>query len=350
MKKISILSLLLAVVCLLSSCTFYSVRPGKMSELVGTYQLTKYEVIPDAGEGDTSSDEERKQDYLSLCKMEAYLIVTDTGYGYYLYRENNGELSYETIRLEYSMDMDDDTKVESLSYTVGFEAKDSRPGAGKEDMGFNSRKHTLAYNVSNTKVHLFGKEIGSDKKVSVVYSRISTDTSTDTAAKKLNVTLPPLPSYDLKSFDGILRYTSDESFEDALPNPYIYYYVDFDNLTLTGTAYYALRDDYNGSIEGLERTKTVTAVLGEPTSADSNRPFTIDGKTFSLPCTPDGYPATYASILHFYDPQTHTLLPDATEGYCFSECLSVVFENEEADLQKMIRNDLEAYQNKMSPK
>jgi len=236
MKKNFLLSLVLVILAfVLTSCTMYSSKKGKLEDLVGTYKLTQFIK--------QEYDAEEDVDMIAKNSIVAYLIVGSQGQGYYIY---NGNLS--TISIEYTYDGDE---IKSIQYNDGFRqtyTKSSQPGYGNETkMGFNVNTKTLSY--SQPKFKEFGVKY---PKRSVVYTKESDDTTLSYVRTKVDSTLNDQPDFMLKNLNGLFRlyenYCFTEQQEVEGLGLYKYFLADFNNQTKKATLYYKL---INGS-EGVK--------------------------------------------------------------------------------------------------
>lgn len=278
MKKLSII---LSVVMLLSFCTLslcgcitHNIKAGPMKDLVGTYKLATYDVTPDATEETADlSYEERTHNYLDERGIQAYVIITGTDSGYYLYKDNQTDWWCESISLSYSYETDDEgnvtDKIREVEFDTHLSGASYTPGQGRESVGFNNKKHNLNY----THHSYHGKWIEIKDTTKVVYEKVSKDTTLGYVQEKIGRTFQA-PRYELKLFKGILLYYCYfPDYQADVLNDMIYCYVDFDNVTFNATVYYALKSDYANGLRGeqLQKTKSVTATFD-----DGDSYFTLD--------------------------------------------------------------------------
>ena len=65
----------------MTACTSYSVKPGPLKNLVGTYELVKYEMKHNQDDKETY---DRKKEIGAV----AYFSIAEDGYSYYVYKDN----------------------------------------------------------------------------------------------------------------------------------------------------------------------------------------------------------------------------------------------------------------------
>jgi len=238
MKKRILVSLLLILsVFVLTSCTSYSSRKGKMEDLVGTYKLTTYI----KQEYDATED----VDMIEQRSITAYLVVGSEGQGYYVY---NGNLS--TISIEYTYE---DDEIKAIQYNNGSNrvyTKVSEPGYGNETkMGFNVNNSTLSYSISKGKAF----NVKYPRRV-VVYTKESNDTTLAYVRTKVSETLADQPDFMLKNLKGLFRlyevYHMGEPHDEIEGmGLYEYFLADFNNVTEKATLYYRLKGETEDKTE-----------------------------------------------------------------------------------------------------
>ena len=72
----------------------YVVKGGNVKDVVGTYKLTTYSRTYDST---NSAHAGEKIDYIEQKGITAYLIVTESGEGYYIYKDNETPLYCEAV-------------------------------------------------------------------------------------------------------------------------------------------------------------------------------------------------------------------------------------------------------------
>lgn len=210
-------------------CSSYQSKAGKLSELVGTYQLTSYTTKPDA------STEEI--DLLSETGAEAYLIVGENSYGYYVYKDNSTPVWCDSVFIEYTPDDEEPDLIKAIEYTCGIPdhhwTKEMCPGYGTEPpMGFNVKTKSLSYHRLRTSSKIFGKQTD----LRATYKKVSDDTTLAFVENKLSVSFGTLARYELKNLDRFLV------FEPTNDSPeygkYDYFLMRYHATTQTADYYY----------------------------------------------------------------------------------------------------------------
>ncbi|MCR5741771.1 MAG: hypothetical protein K6G38_04890 [Gammaproteobacteria bacterium] len=181
-KKI-FLSLILIALCLsLTSC--YASKPGSLKQLVGTYELTKY------NRHDSDTTEETEADYNMILKnnIVAYLIIKDNGTGYYVYQDYDTDLYAVEVTIKYNYDDEDPDLVKEIIYSAfdsnkSIHTEDKYPGSMNETLGLNFKLFSKTLN--NTYYAVFGR----DYSQSVSYKKVSSKSDLSYASKKLDCNL-----------------------------------------------------------------------------------------------------------------------------------------------------------------
>lgn len=175
------------------------------------------------------------------------MIVKEDGYGYYFYKDNQTPLTSESVLIAFNYDDEDTDLIRSIDVTTGADVKqwDKKVGCGDEPpMGFNRKKHTLNWTIHAGTANFGTKEV---EYSSVLYTRISEDTSFATVNKELNTTIPELPRYELKNITAPLVWTNNQSAEQA--DRYEYLIVEVDTLRQTANVYYKKTGENEIAIE-----------------------------------------------------------------------------------------------------
>ncbi len=110
MRKIRLLSLMLALGLLITSVTGCSlVKAEKMEKVKGTYKLTNLKI--------TDAETKEVTDCIVEKGYEEYFIVTGEEKGYYVHKDNQTEQAYyREVWLTYEYDEEDSSLVKSVAY------------------------------------------------------------------------------------------------------------------------------------------------------------------------------------------------------------------------------------------
>lgn len=203
-----LLSLLLGLV--LVAC-----NPGKMEDIVGTYQLV----------ADTYTEYQQETvDKIAAYGKESYLVVTGKEKGYYVYKDNDTAAYAREIKLEYTTN--DENNVSLVTYVL--------------DVGEKPR--TFHVDVKKDK-YLISRWPSATKIIAaynIEYKKVSNATDLS-AVKKIYGELPVF-GYNLYKFNSFfcaeLTNGHQENFSD-----YIYKYYDVNSASCTATLYYAEKSD-----------------------------------------------------------------------------------------------------------
>ena len=158
LKKLIPLSIVLGC---LSSCTYYNVKPGPKANVIGTYELVKYEMNKVDEEGNEIQDENGsyvRYDRKAEIGAVAYFSIADDGYAYYAYKDKNtapkASTMFATFTLNGEQDEDHPEYVRSVSIKDGvthlYEDQKYVGCMDEPSMGFRDElfKKTLHYNLS----------------------------------------------------------------------------------------------------------------------------------------------------------------------------------------------------------
>ena len=131
MKKLKILSLALALltfVATVTGCTF--VQAQKMKNVKGTYLLTT--------RTNTHAVTGAVTDYVNDKGWQVYLVVTGTGTGYYVFKDNQTEQPwYKEVTLSYEYDEDNSSLVRQVHYKFLNDNNDYHFGVTKDALNYS---------------------------------------------------------------------------------------------------------------------------------------------------------------------------------------------------------------------
>ena len=227
MRKIGAILLSLIAVLLIGGC--YRVKPGTMKELKGTYKLTQYYRTYPATGSETGTD---KVDFIEQKKIEAYLVIDGTDYGYTVYKDNETALLCNRVHFTYTYSQEDENAVELIEYTTAQSYETPIYETGK--LGFHSGEKKLNQQLPH--IVWENKSFVTKYTDYTEYTRVDKATDLSYATKKLGE-LPPCADYALAPYDGLFR------IEDPSLTPYIYYIMEIDAVAGKANVYYALRSD-----------------------------------------------------------------------------------------------------------
>jgi len=302
MKRILLIVLALTFV-LLASVNLVSCVPGKMENIIGTYQLTT----------DTVTEYEKETvDNIAAYGKESYLVLTGEDTGYYVYKDNDTPAYVREVKLEYSVN--DEGKVTSVSYTTG------------------TGERVRSFNVDCKKeVMLISRWPSASKLINaydITYKRISSATDLS-AVRKVYGDLPVF-GYALYSYHSTFCAEIVNGLQKHF-SKYIYKYITVDAAGCTATLYYALRDDKTPVV----KTGLAVSFDRDPETAKPVR-MTIGTDTYDLtPGVPrrevtvevDGERVdTYEELGWFSDPE---VTPENYDEYFRS--LIEAYESEQAE-------------------
>ena len=129
MKKVRFLLAITAFVLIATSvfgCYMISGQP--MNKLKGTYELKSYSW--------TNGKNNATTNYMVSIEYAAYLVVTGTSEGYYVWKSTDTSPTKIPVSLTYEYSQEDSSKVEYVYYTrEGYEPK--KFGVNKKNLNFN---------------------------------------------------------------------------------------------------------------------------------------------------------------------------------------------------------------------
>lgn len=238
MKKsfLQIAPLFVSVVCF-SGCSYYSSKPGKLEQLVGTYELFKYEMKHDNSE---------KYDHKEEIGAKAFFSVDKNGYGYYGYADNDTQAVVHSTFSEFYYDDEKPELVKALKMKDGTSrAFDWQKKVGCFDeptMGFNKNKKTLAYTIPYHELRIY-KPTKVVQYQYVCYKKISNDTGYALINEKLGTNYVPEKLFEMKNFTGF--YTYNCSSQDGVGTGiYEYMILDMDSYQNGAIkCYYSLKEN-----------------------------------------------------------------------------------------------------------
>lgn len=207
---------LLIAVSSLSACTYGSVKPGPIENLVGTYELVKYEMNKVDEEGNELKDDEGsniRYDRKKEIGAVAYFSIADDGYAYYAYKDKNtapkASTMFATFTLNGEQDEDHPEYVRSVSIKDGVtHLYDDQKYVGCMDeptMFFRDDlfKKVLHYNLSG---HML---LQPERKIPyqyVEYRRVSKEASLAKINQLMNYNFEFDRPYELKSLSKFMVY------------------------------------------------------------------------------------------------------------------------------------------------
>lgn len=254
MKRSRFILIIVAIVfiaCLLISCT-----PSEKENIVGTYKLTEWTV---------DYEEDVPTDMIAENEAEAYLVITGSERGYYVYTDRETPLYCRQIRIKYEYSSSDENKVSSLELDDGM----GWTATLYVDYPSSSRKECeLRFN----RIKLLNQKASTTR-----YARISNAVDLS-AVSELVGALSYVP-YEVAPLDGWFELLCDaygltDGFEDSEANRYLYYFINIDTEALTARLYYC----ENGELE--RHVETVGVSFVRPENSEGEGTLTVGGDTF----------------------------------------------------------------------
>ena len=258
-------ALLITLSFFLVSC--YQSKPGLMKDLTGTYELTKFTWRAKGDEAD-----ENKDDMLKNHQITAYLVINSDGTGYYCFKSDEKALYAEEIRITYTYDEDEPSKIKEISYTNGSSTTVNRaPGNGRERLGLYFKVFSKTLNYTDNASPSSCKKVGRQYSQSVSYKRVSRKTDLSYASKKMGKELTTTP-FEYHDLSGVYVMSYDSS------NTYDYFIIDLSYETLKADVYYRM---YGTSENQVKRNLDVQLDIKSGTNGLPYVEVSVDGVTYT---------------------------------------------------------------------
>lgn len=189
----------------MTACTSYSVKPGPLKNLVGTYELVKYEMKHNQDDKDTY---DRKKEIGAV----AYFSIAEDGYSYYVYKDNKTAPKFSTMFgvFEYNSDEDKHPEyVRSVSIKDGvthlYEDQKYVGCFDEPSMGFRNDafKKILHYTLSG---HMLFQKDRIIPYQYVEYKRVSEEASLAKVNQLMGTSFTVDRPFECKALKGYLVY------------------------------------------------------------------------------------------------------------------------------------------------
>ena len=241
LRKIIPAFLLTGVLC---SCSSYSSKPGKLENLVGTYELDVYKMRHEETEEKETYD--RKKEIGAV----AYFSIDSDGYGYYAYKDNNTAARVDQVFSRFTYDTDNPNLIDSIKQTDGVTQKYANEQfvgcLDESPMGFRDElfKKTLGYTLHAG--HMIGQPDELIYYQHVVYKRVSKEASLDKVNQLMGTSVKFQYPYELKKAGEYLVYRCQPKEGSGIDqkNGYEYAILDMKNYANgNATLYYSLKNN-----------------------------------------------------------------------------------------------------------
>ena len=238
---------LLVLVGTVSGCSSYSSKPGKIENLVGTYELSVYKM-----RHDDSNTEEEPYDRKAEIGAVAYFSIDKDGYGYYGYKDNSTAARVDQMYNTFIYDDEKPELVKAVSMTDGVTQKyadEQFVGCLDEStMGFRDEllKKTLSYTLHSG--HMIGQPERKIRYQYVQYKRVSKEASLNKVNELLGTNVSFKTPYEMKALKGYLVYRCNVYDGAEYPNDGkgLYEYAVLDTNSYSNgnyTVYYSLKSE-----------------------------------------------------------------------------------------------------------
>ncbi len=323
MKKVCsfILAALLFALSLVTLASCNLIQAGKLSDIAGTYVLEEYTVTTkyDSQGNEIPVEERPVADKIEEYGIVEYFVITEDGYGYHVYKDNDTALYCKEVKQVYEFDDEDPALIEKITFCDG--------ALDENEYYIQSRKHTMTANSSAWHSELkIGKRtipLGKNDSITVRLKRVSKKQDLSYVEKQLG-TLPATSSFLSAWLPDVMSGSGSKSGNNVpYENLFVYDYYVVDKAAMTATRYYALWAD------GEQKTETVTLAydlanntlkIGETvySSYANSNAFTFN---FTRSEVEDGEVANYFYTLDkstFAASELDGLIENAMEGYAQS--------------------------------
>lgn len=290
------------------SCSSYSAKPGKLENLVGTYELDIYKM-----KHNDEDSEEEPYDRKAEIGAVAYFSIDSEGYGYYAYKDNSTSPKVSQVFSHFSYDKDNPELIESINQTDGVThkyANEQFVGCLDEaPMGFRDEllKKTLSYTLHSG--HMIGAP---DKKIRyqhVVYKRVDKEASLKKVNNLMGTNTTFQYPFELKQSSGyyVYRCQPKEGSEIDAKNIYEYAILDMTSFE-NGKAklYYSLKEEPGKKVSEISFSLVTKAEKYKATIL--GKEYFSEGFGLSFGTTYDAeQDITWESFSHHDYPTTMTL-------------------------------------------
>ena len=196
---------LLVLTGCMTSCTSYSSKPGRIENLVGTYELKTYTMRhEEVTEGDNTYDKKAE------IGAVAYFSISKDGYAYYGYKDNSTSPKVDSMFVTFSYSEKNPKLVEAIDMTDGVTHKydDQKcPGCFDEPkMGFKNELFSKTLNYTILSGHMAFQK---DRKIPyrfVEYKRVSRDASLAKVNYFMGTNVSFAKPYEMKAMTGYAVY------------------------------------------------------------------------------------------------------------------------------------------------
>ena len=264
-KTLKKIILALVMVGTLSGCSSFSSKPGKLKNLVGTYELDVYKM-----KVDDNNSEEEPYDHKAKIGCVAYFSIDEEGYGFYGYKDNETPARVDSVFSVFHYDSEKPELIKSLTMSDGKTSKfadQQRVGCLDEsEMGFRDELFKKQLNYTLHSGHMLFQPERKIKYQHVEYKRVSKEASLAKVNSLLGTNARFNKPYEMKRCEGYYVYNC--YYKDGMGyeqyGDYDYAVLDFESysegkINLT----YALKADHVRKTE-----KVQTTILEKGTSEE----------------------------------------------------------------------------------
>ena len=276
MKTLKKLIPLTAVLGCLSACTYYNTKPGPKENVIGTYELVKYEMNKVDADGNEITKEDGsyiRYDRKAEIGAVAYFSIAEDGYAFYAYKDNNTAPKASSMFATFTLNgegEDHPEYVRSVSIKDGvthlYEDQKYVGCMDEPSMGFRDElfKKTLHYNLSG---HMLFQPERKIPYQYVMYKRVSKEASLAKVNELMGTNFSFTRPYEMKAMTRFAIYHCQKNLdaEESKFGVYDYAFLDIDSYS-------------NGKVKLYYKLKTES----QGTSTDVSVTITEKGYSFNI--------------------------------------------------------------------
>ena len=255
MKK-NLMSILVATfsMTLLSGCTYGSVDPGKMEDIVGTYKLTEIK---------KKDEEGNDYDYKKQIGAEAYFSIGEDGYTYYAYKDNDHGWKATAMFALFEPNDEKEGYYDTITITDGtgsVKEKDREAGCGFEKLFIKNRKKSFFWRVTSD---AFNKDVPYKY---VAYKKVSKEIGVSGLNNASKQSFSFDKPFELATIDGLYVFNAQQAFEGRTENPDL---NTFDYCILNADTYNSGKMEITYALQSDHVKKTTQATISPVAGAKS---------------------------------------------------------------------------------
>lgn len=244
----------------------YIIRSVKMTDLVGTYELTRYTA---------------KTDILAEREIKLYMIIKSDGSGYYVYKDKDTALYASEMRFSFETDPEESSKYEYVHAQFNLQDETVKFGVNGKNLNYNK--------IVWKQLTLENFKLEQDYTIDVDFNKVSEKTDLSYVNDVFDTNLTALPyglarlaytyqSHGPKWNESYLNKAEMLQFDQEMP---LYNYVSVDVFNNKAKFYYAYPSENQPLTREFDITVTSTTEAGTFTITAENYSATITSSKYS---------------------------------------------------------------------